>query len=184
MNDEQKPQAAEPAEKKTAEVKAVKADLPPVEPGLVAKRLAALGHSVESLAPDAQGTETLRLTSQTILAVAAVLRDDSELAFDFLMSVTGVDWKTHRESVYHLYSTATSQWLSLKIQADAQDHSPSLMPVWPAADWHEREAYDLMGIVYDGHPDLRRILMPTYWLGYPLRKGYKEEDPRLVWNRR
>jgi NADH-quinone oxidoreductase subunit C len=72
----------------------------------------------------------------------------------------------------------------LKVTANGADESPSLYPVWPAVDWHEREAYDLLGIHYIGHPDLRRILMPTYWLGHPLRKDYKEEDPRLVWNRR
>jgi NADH-quinone oxidoreductase subunit C len=100
------------------------------------------------------------------------------------VSVTGVDLKTHRESVYHLYSTETYTYLVVKIAADANEHSPSLYPVWPAVDWHERESYDLLGIHYDGHPNLVRILMPDDWLGHPLRKDYTEDDPRLVWNRR
>ena len=58
------------------------------------------------------------------------------------------------------------------------------MPIWHAADWHERESYDLLGIHYDGHTNLTRILMPNDWLGHPLRKDYKVNDPRLVWNER
>ncbi|HWV45928.1 MAG TPA: NADH-quinone oxidoreductase subunit C, partial [Nitrospira sp.] len=81
------------------------------------------------------------------------------------------------------YSTKSHKYLALKVTA-VNEHSPSLMPVWPAADWHERETYDLLGIHYDGHPNLTRILMPTDWLGHPLRKDYKVNDPRLVWNER
>jgi NADH:ubiquinone oxidoreductase subunit C len=146
--------------------------------------LEGLGHAVTHLGPDAKGTEMLRVAPEAALALAHVLRDGDGFRFDLMLLVTGMDWKTHRESVYHLYSTETHASLILKIEADATDASPSLYPVWPAVDWHEREAYDLLGIHYEGHPDLRRILMPTYWVGHPLRKDYKEEDPRLIWNRR
>jgi NADH/F420H2 dehydrogenase subunit C len=136
------------------------------------------------LGADAKGIEGIRVPREQLLAVGAFLKAHESCLFDFLVSVSGVDLKTHRETVYHLHSLTTSQWLILKVDADAQERSPSLYPVWPAVDWHERESYDLMGIVYEGHPDLRRILMPTYWLGHPLRKDYVQDDPRLVWNNR
>lgn len=142
------------------------------------------GYAVEAAPNDAHGVETLYVPCGDALAIAATLRDDPAGQFDFMVSVTGLDLRTHRESVYHLQSLNTGKALILKIIANASDTSPSLYSVWPAVDWHEREAYDLLGIIYEGHPDLRRILMPTYWLGHPLRKDYKEEDPRLVWNKR
>ena len=168
-----------PVSKETVEEQA-----PAIPAGRIGQRLAELGHTVEHLGADATGTEMIRLTREQALAVAKVLRDDEHCTFDMMLLVTGIDWKTHRESVYHLNSTTQHSFLQLKINANAQDDSPSLMPVWHACDWHEREAYDLLGIKYQGHPDLRRILMPNYWLGHPLRKDYVEDDPRLVWNRR
>lgn len=139
---------------------------------------------IEPAEPDANGLETIFSSRESLVRVGEFLRDNDQCRFDFLVCATGMDWKTHRETVYHLESLDTGKRVVLKVKADENDHSPSLTPVWPAADWHERETYDLMGIVFDGHPDLRRILMPNYWEGFPLRKGYKEEDPRLVWNRR
>ncbi|MCE2931141.1 MAG: NADH-quinone oxidoreductase subunit C [Vampirovibrionales bacterium] len=157
---------------------------PAIPAGFFGALLESKGIAVEHLGNDAKGTEIIRLTAEAILKAGELLKGDASSKLDMLLLVTGIDWKTHRESVYHLYSTVHYHSLIIKIVADANDTSPSLYPVWPAVDWHEREAYDLMGIHYEGHPDLRRILMPTYWLGHPLRKDYKEEDPRLVWNRR
>lgn len=169
--------AAKPAEKKEPEPKKV-------DPGEFGALLIKQGISVEPLGNDAMGTEMLRVEAQDLLKAAEFLRDNAQCRFDFLVHVSGVDWKTHRESVAFLHSTEIAKRLVLKANADANDRIPSLMPVWPAADWHEREAYDLFGIQYEGHPDLRRILMPIDWVGYPLRKDYVENDPRLVWNRR
>ena len=154
------------------------------EPGYFGRYLQQKGVEIEPLGPDATGNEMVRIGREQLLRAGELLRDWPESPMDFMVCVTGIDWKTHRESVYLLESTISHKRLLIKVLADANDHSPSLYPVWPAVDWHERETFDLMGIRYDGHPDLRRILMPTYWDGYPLRKGYKEEDPRLVWNRR
>jgi NADH-quinone oxidoreductase subunit C len=118
------------------------------------------------------------------LQAAEALKHHPESPMDLLLSAAGVDLGTHRETVYHVQSMLSSQFLIIKIAANEKEESPSLFAVWPAVDWHERESYDLYGIVYQGHPDLRRILMPTYWEGFPLRKDYKQEDPRLVWNNR
>lgn len=154
----------------------------PVPVGPYAERALAAGFSPESAGNDASGVETLVVRADELLALAVFLRDVGP--FDLLLSVSGVDRGAARESVVHLYSLATHDTLCLKTNADAHEHVPSLTPVWPAANWHERESYDLMGIVYDGHPDLRRILMPADWIGHPLRKDYVENDPRLVWNHR
>lgn len=154
---------------------------PAIPAGPAGSRLEAAQIPVTHLGADAGGNETISLEPAHLLRAGEFLRDDCH--FDLLLSCTGVDWKDHRESVYHLYSTSEHTYLTLKVTAEA-DHSPSLTPVWNAADWHERESYDLLGIHYDGHPNLTRILMPNDWLGYPLRKDYKVDDPRLVWNER
>ncbi len=171
--------ASQPANKAD---KAAADDSPePIQHGPFGKALVAKNLTVEALAPDAMGTETLGVACADLLGVAQALRDDG---FDLLLSVSGMDFKEYRQSVVHAYSTKTYQTITIKTDLGADDTVPSLVSVWPAADWHERESYDLMGIHYEGHPDLRRILMPVDWIGHPLRKDYKENDPRLVWNRR
>lgn len=182
MSDEHK--TSEPqAEKSAPAVPAAKPAPPPPEPGIYGKLLESRGIPVEHLGKDGYDVEMIRVSADHLLEVARTLKDDPDCRFDLLVSVTGIDLKTERESVAHLFSTETYQKLVLKTKAVAE-HVPSLTPVWPAADWHERESYDLMGIIYDGHPNLRRILMPVDWLGHPLRKDYKQDDPRLVWNER
>ncbi|MCG3177813.1 MAG: NAD(P)H-quinone oxidoreductase subunit J, chloroplastic [Phycisphaerae bacterium] len=111
--------------------------------------------------------------------VARFLRDDADLAMDFLRSISGVDYPEDGKlvSVYDLISTRHGHAFAIKVEAPRDNpHTPSVCDVWPAADWHEREAFDLLGIVYDGHPRLTRILLPDDWAGYPLRKDY--EFPR------
>lgn len=116
--------------------------------------------------------------------VASVLRDDARLRFDLLRSITAVDLIAEDKlaCVYHMMHidddrgddllTETYEF-AVRVVTDRGDpHIPSVAHVWPAADWHEREAYDLMGIVFDGHPDLRRILCPEDWVGHALRKDY------------
>jgi len=113
------------------------------------------------------------------LAVARLLRDDPELAFDFFNNVTAVDWlKQGRiDVVYHLWSYGKAHQIVVKCELPRdQPNIPSVAGLWPAADWNEREQFDLMGVSFIGHPDLRRIMMPDDWVGYPLRKDYKEQE--------
>ena len=108
-------------------------------------------------------------------AIAEYLRHDEDLAFDWLGCLTAVDYVADEKlcAVYDLRSTTHEHWLCVKVYVDrANPHVPTVMDLWPAADWHEREAYDMMGIVFDGHRDLRRILLPEDWDGHPLRKDY------------
>jgi NADH-quinone oxidoreductase subunit C len=102
-------------------------------------------------------------------------RDDEVLRLDFCQSITAVDTGEHLTCVYHLYSYTHSHTLVIKATTPrAEPHLPSCAAIWPAADWYEREAYDLLGITFDGHPDLRRLLLPDDWPGHPLRKDWKE----------
>ncbi len=127
-----------------------------------------------------RGETTLTVRSQDLLGVARLLRDDPDLSFRHLANLTAVDWSkypgyTGRErftGIYQLLSTKNWRRLSLKVPAPGGDSPalPSLTSLWPGADWPERESYDLMGIRYDGHPDLRRMFMPHTWPNHPLRK--------------
>jgi NADH-quinone oxidoreductase subunit C len=157
-------------------------EVPAIEPGEFGKALEKAKIPVKHLGKDATGLEMIDIAPADLLKAGAFLRDDC--GFDLLLSCAAVDWKDRLESVYHFYSTTKFVYLTVKVTANENGHSPSLMPIWHAADWHEREAYDLMGIHYDGHTNLTRILMPNDWLGHPLRKDYKMDDPRLVWNER
>lgn len=107
------------------------------------------------------------------------LRHDPAMQFDFLRSVSGVDWPEdgYIDSVYHLYSYELGHAHVVKYRcARAAPEVPSVEGLWPTANWFEREAYDLFGIVYLNHSDLRRIMLPDDWTGHPLRKDYVEEQ--------
>ena len=107
--------------------------------------------------------------------VAEYLKNDRELLFDGLMCVAGVDAKDKLVSVYNLYSYIHRHRITVKVEVTREDPKmPSAQPVWMHADWMERESYDLLGIVYEGHRDLRRVLLPEDWIGHPLRKDYQE----------
>ena len=108
--------------------------------------------------------------------VARQLRSGEGLDFDYLFCVTAVDWRTHFTMVYHLTSTVHRHMLVVKIKLDRErPEIQTVSNIWRTAEFHEREAYDLFGVVFTGHPDLRRLFMTDEWKGWPLRKDY--EDP-------
>ncbi|MGH2637075.1 MAG: NADH-quinone oxidoreductase subunit C [Actinomycetota bacterium] len=117
---------------------------------------------------------TVFVGREELVPALAHLREDAALSFDFLSSVTATD-RPGREPrfwvVYELYSLAQRHRLRVKVGlAEGDERVPSVTPLFPTADWHEREVYDFYGIDFEGHPDLRRILMPEGWEGWPLRK--------------
>ena len=108
--------------------------------------------------------------------LARELRSEAQLDFDFLFCVTAVDWKTHLVMVYHLTSTVHRHTLVVKAKLDHERPViRTVADIWRTAEFHEREAFDLMGVEFMGHPDLRRLFMTDEWQGWPLRKDY--EDP-------
>jgi NADH-quinone oxidoreductase subunit C len=143
----------------------------------IQQRLAAkFGERIGQLAP-ANKDAFLPVPPADLVAICRFLKEDPDLAFDCLMNLSAVDWpkKNQIEMVYHLWSYAKRHSFILKAQLDrAAPEIASLEPVWKSADWLEREQYDLMGVQFTGHPDLRRIMMPDDWIGHPLRKDYKE----------
>ncbi len=122
------------------------------------------------------GEDTAVLKPEALTRVARFLKEDPRLRFDFLMDLTAVDhWKRKPrfEVVYHLYSRSKNARLRLKAPLDASfPEAPSVTSLWPAANWYEREVFDMFGIRFRGHPDLRRILMYEEFRGHPLRKDY------------
>src|SRR5258708_4541700 len=117
----------------------------------------------------------IKLSPAAVAEAAFFLRDEPDLAFDYLMCLSGVDYtKGILGVVYHLASMSKRNKIKLNAEAPAASPQlPTVSSVWPGADWHEREAYDMFGIVFTGHPDLRRILLPDDYPGYPLRKDFK-----------
>ena len=110
---------------------------------------------------------------------ARLCRDDSRLGFDLLSCISGVDYPEREEGpeievVYHLDSMVNHHGLTIKVKLPRSDpRVASVEEIWRTADWHEREVYDLSGVHFRGHPDLRRILCPEDWVGHPLRKDYE-----------
>jgi NADH-quinone oxidoreductase subunit C len=128
-----------------------------------------------------QPTEAILVASPLeIDKISLFLRDSSELLFDSLMNLSGVDEITANllSVYYHMESTTLKHKITLKVSTDRNKPEVSTVTeVWKSADWHEREAYDLFGIIFLNHPDLRRILMPYDWdAGYPLRKDYENPE--------
>lgn len=127
---------------------------------------------------------TLLVKPSILVELCLWLRDHKDYYFDFLSNITAVDYYPENKFalVYHLSSIPFQKQLTLKVILEndrSLDNLPEIMSissVWRTADWHEREAFDLMGIYFNDHPDLRRILLPDDWEGYPLRKDYKEAE--------
>lgn len=112
-----------------------------------------------------------------LVEIALYLRDSEDLQFDYLSNLSGMDYIENLGVVYHLYSIKFKHRLVLKIILDKGNPVvPSVERVWKTANWHEREAWDMFGIKFDGHPNLIRILSPYDWEGHPLRKDYQTPE--------
>ncbi len=126
------------------------------------------------------GDWTVIVPVAKLLEAGRFLHDAPETAFDFCSDVTASDWPPRPQRfdvVYCLFSTRHRKRLRLKVRAAEQDPVPSVTGIWPAADWLEREVYDLFGVNFTGHPNRKRILMPDDWQGHPQRKDYPLEGP-------
>ncbi len=126
------------------------------------------------------GDWTVIVTPEALPEVAAFLKDSDEGSFDYCADLTATDWPPREKRfdvVYCLYSTRRRQRVRVKVRAAAGEPVPSVTGLWPAANWLEREVWDMFGVNITGHPDLRRILMPQEWQGHPQRKDYPLEGP-------
>ena len=124
---------------------------------------------------------TVYVPAEHIVTTCAALRD--HLTFEVLVEVTAADYLPRApryEVVYHLLSVAHRQRLRLKVRVAADGTVPTVQPVYPGAGWLEREVWDMFGIVFDGHPDLRRLLMPEDWEGHPQRKDYPVQIQKVA----
>ena len=155
-----------------------RAESAPVESPTVAFLRARFADALVDVA-ERLGETTIVVRPDAIVEVCRALRDDPALQYNFLSTITAVDWMEREpryDLVYHLMSLSSGAVLRLKIQVgddeQAEPAVPTVTSVWPAANWYEREVFDLFGIRFTGHPDLRRIEMPDDWVGHPLRKDY------------
>ena len=144
--------------------------------GALADSGTSFAEAVESVVVD-RGELTFHVRREHLLAACQVLRDDPDLRFELLSGVSGVHYpgEAGRElhALYHLLSITHNRRVRLEVACpDADPHLPSVVPVYPTADWHERETWDFFGIQFDGHPALTRIQMPDDWPGHPQRKDY------------
>ena len=157
-------------------------------------------YATEKLADKVSGVElaygelTLSTTAGNIINVLRLLRDDVQTQFVSMIDICGVDYperKNRFDVVYHLLSPRQNLRVRVKLSVDSQSTVPSVVEVYPGADWFEREAYDMYGILFTGHPDLRRLLTDYGFEGYPLRKDfpltgfsevrYDDEQKRVVY---
>lgn len=119
----------------------------------------------------------VKIQTEKIADVAAFMKNDDRMKFDYLMCLSGVDYKGKLGVTYHLYSMTYKHKFVLKVEVPTETPNvPSVESIWKTANWHEREAFDLYGVNFVGHPDLRRILLPYDWEGYPLRKDYQTPE--------
>jgi len=129
--------------------------------------------------------QAILVVAKELLAEIAIYSRDEE-KFDWLSDLTAVDWPKREKRfdiVLNMYSFARNERLRLKARAAADERVPSVQGVWSTANWMEREAYDMFGIVFEGHPDLKRILLPEEWQGHPLRKDYDILTQDTAWVR-
>jgi len=157
-----------------------------MEPLEIAERIREVFPEEVLAVSEFRGQVSVTLRKTRIRDIARYLHDDPDLYFDYLIDVCGVDYLGKKEKrfelVYHLYSIKHRRMIRLKAEVGEEDLTiDSVTSVWIGANWHERETFDLFGITFSGHPDLRRILMPEDWEGHPLRKDYPLKGPATEW---
>lgn len=149
-----------------------------MEPGKIAEIVREAYPSEVKETREFRGQVSVTLKKENIKDIMRYLRTSPELYFDFLRDLCGVDYLGKKEPrfevVYHLYSMKHRHMIRIKAEVPENDsYIDSVVGIWRGADWHERECYDMFGITFNGHPDLRRILLPEDWEGHPLRKDYQ-----------
>jgi NADH-quinone oxidoreductase subunit C len=123
---------------------------------------------------------TLSIKKEFWVQVAELFKNHSDLAFDYMQNYSGVDYETYLEIVVHLYSMSRGERVCFKVKSDREVAKlPTITHLWEAANWNEREIYDLLGIEFTGHPDMRRMFLPEDWVGHPLRKDYVPLDEEV-----
>ena len=140
--------------------------------------VALLDTKVSGKASVIEGKTVISVSPENWSEISSVLKNESKLNFDYLMCISAYDKGDNKVygAAYNFYSTVNNHYLEVRVEAEDGASIPSVVEFWKAADWHEREAYDMMGLKFEGHPDLKRILLSDDWEGYPLRKNYKEPD--------
>ena len=125
-----------------------------------------------------EGKYVVQVSPEYWLEIAALLKDDTLLQFDYLMCISSYDKGDNKTygAAYNFYSVQLNHYVEVRVESEDGNSIPSVAGLWRAADWHEREAYDMMGLQFENHPDFKRILLSEDWEGYPLRKNYKEPD--------
>jgi NADH-quinone oxidoreductase subunit C len=175
--------AAPPAAKPAAPAKEAPPKPVPLDNELTQRLKARFGDAIREATLDRKQAIVLVAAGQ-LREIARYCRDDEK--FDMLADLTAVDWPKREKRfdvVLNLYSFPKNERLRLKAHAGENEPVPSVCEVWPVANWLERECYDMFGIVFEGHPDLKRILLPDEWQGYPLRKDYDILQQDEAWVR-
>lgn len=133
--------------------------------------------SIIELVEDEKSDPFIVCKADDIVDICLFLRDEDDMKFDYPVNLSGLDLKKQLGVVYHLYSITLKHRIVLKVIVDKDNPEvESVEKVWKSMNWHEREAFDMFGIQFTNHPDLRRILSPYDWEGYPLRKDYKTPE--------
>ncbi|OGI18714.1 MAG: hypothetical protein A3B68_03480 [Candidatus Melainabacteria bacterium RIFCSPHIGHO2_02_FULL_34_12] len=138
--------------------------------GEIGLMLKSKGINSTALGNDADGLEMLELDTKDLVNATSTLKDSG---FDLLLLLTSCEVKKGYQSIYLITSTKTKKSVRIKVTVPKENPIvPTISHIWSTADWYEREAFDMMGIIYTGHPNLKRILNPENWEGFPLRKDY------------
>jgi NADH/F420H2 dehydrogenase subunit C len=145
-----------------------------------------LVEKVKSLVPEAEFSESkdylnVTIPPEKLHELCFRLKNDKDTLFDYLFCLTGVDWGNELGVVYHLSSTELKHYIVLKVKTSDRENGAidTVCDIWRTAEFHEREVFDLLGVKFNNHPDLRRLLLDENWVGYPLRKDYVD-DVRMV----
>jgi NADH-quinone oxidoreductase subunit C len=149
-----------------------------VDRALKARLVARLGDRLAGPVRQRHDETEIRIKPADLIEVMRLLHDDPDFAFVIIADLSGVDTGTTMQAVYHLWSNGTPDWLRVIAEGLPREDPrvPSLTGLWPGAEWMEREAYDMFGIVFEGNRDLRRIYMPPDYTSFPLRKDFHLPD--------